>query len=122
MKQLLIFLFIVFSLFSCDSNSSCEYAVDLKDSKTEVKINRLEKTLFETKSPSDISLFIKKHPVILTKYMGLSLADSLENIQKLYGFYTNKELKEFYLQGEKINNGIPDLNTDITNFYKYIKY
>lgn len=120
MNQLLIFLSIVFCLCSC--NSPCEYAIDLKDSKAAVQVERLEKELFTIKSPNDADRFIRNHSSVVGKYMGLFPKDSQNAIQRIYSFYTNKELREFYLEGEKANNKFPELTESLTDFYKHVKY
>lgn len=120
MKQLLIFFLIVFSLFSC--NPECEYAVDLKNVNANVKISRLEKELFNISKPEDIQKFIRMHPRVVSEYIGFAGKDTQTLVQDLFHFYTNKELKEFYRNGEKINSGFPDLEASIQNFYNHVKY
>lgn len=120
MKQLLIFFFLVFCLFSCGSD--CEYTVDLKDVKAESKIVRLEHELFNSKSPEDIKKFIKDHPLIVDRYMAPNNKDAPEFHRGLYGFYTDKDVVEFYKEGEKLNNGFKEVESSIADFYKHIKY
>lgn len=120
MKQLPIFLFVVFILSGCSRN--CEYAIDLKDIKADVKVNRLEKELFSIKTPEDVQKFIIKHPLVAHRYLGLSPENSSDFVQTVYEFYTNKDLYKFYQEGEKINEGFPELNNKITDLFRHIKY
>lgn len=121
MKQQLIFLSIVFCLVSCSESQQCEHVVDLKEVSGEVKVVRLEKSLFETKSPKEFESILKEHPLASKRYFGVMPNDTV-SAKILFDSYTLPGLKEFYLQGEKINNNFPGLESSLKDLFKHIKY
>jgi len=121
MKQLLIFLSIVYVFTGCTSNNDCENIVDLNNVKSPVPFVRLDKQLFDAKSPEDVKQVLVKYPLAAKKLFGIDPQDSIA-VSDLFGFYTQEGLREFYLQGEKINNDFSKLDESVTNMFKHIKY
>jgi gliding motility-associated lipoprotein GldB len=120
MKQLVIFLSIIFCLFSC--NSECEYAVDLNNIKADVDIKRLEKDLFKSNKQEDIKLILNNNPLFTEKYLLTSLRDTQVLSQILLNMYTNPDLKEFYFKGEKDNEEFRGLREEIESLFKHTKF
>jgi hypothetical protein len=121
MRQLLIFLTIVFTFFACNSGQECEHVVDLSKINTDIKLIRLEKNLFEAKSPDDIHSLLNKYPLVARRYFGVMPNDTA-SIKVLFDSYTLSGLKEFYLEGEKINENFPELESSIKDLFLHVKY
>jgi hypothetical protein len=95
--------------------------VDVSKINTDVKVIRLEKNLFEAKSPNDIQSLFNKYPIVARRYFGVMPNDTA-SIKILFDSYTLPGLKEFYLEGEKINQSFPELENSIKNLFLYVKY
>ncbi|MBX9853580.1 MAG: hypothetical protein K2X86_17695 [Cytophagaceae bacterium] len=120
MKQLVISLAIIFCLFSC-TQDDCENVVDTSKIDANVKLVRLEESLFKAKTPQDYQKILSQYPLLSKQYFSVPPGDA-DHSNLLFQIYTNPALKEFSKEGERINNNFPDLESSINDLFKHIKY
>lgn len=130
-KNLIAFLSIALLLVGCNektSNLPEKETVAIEPAKFEkvkvnVKIERLEREMFNFKSPEDVSAFLRKHPLFVKKYLEVpNAANEAPFVRQLYEMYTNPKLKEFYNDNEKFYGDFSDLQKEMNEMFSYIKY
>lgn len=122
MRYLVLTGIIAIVLSSCSKQEECRERIDLSAIQENIQFNRLEKELLSIKEPKDVQQFLANHPVVANQYMGYTKKDSAEFAKALFDFYTNPQLKEFSQNGEKINNGFLDLEPNLNQLFKHIKF
>lgn len=116
----LVALFILFTAISC--KDSCEYLE--KDSiMVEVKIERLEGSLFAITDKPKMEQFLAAHPTFAKKYLGLHHPSEYPFVSdQLLSLYQNKALVDFYKETLTIFKDIKPLENELGLFFDHVKY
>ena len=133
MKKLLfgITVFTSFIAASCtDTSSNLPDKVvveidsdELKKTKVNVTVVRLERELFAIKTKEEVTAFLLKHPLFVKKYLEIpNAANDPAFVQELFSMYTNPALKSFYKDHEKFYGDFSDVQNQLNELFSYIKY
>jgi gliding motility-associated lipoprotein GldB len=122
MRQFIFFIILCLTLFACTKKSK-DIAVT-ENIKLSIPFQRLEKELFNINSREEAQAFFQKYPQVSEKYfdMDSSMINDPEIIQGFYEFYSNKFLKEFYLETQRSFGDISSVQSELENFYKHVKF
>jgi gliding motility-associated lipoprotein GldB len=146
MRQFIFFIILCLSLFACTKKSK-DLAVT-ENIKISMPFQRLEKELFNINSAEDVQSFFLKYPLVAEQYFDMDSAwakDTIvikpkdqviikpkdqivikpkdpEVIQSFYEYYSNKFLKEFYLEAKNSFGDIAPLQSQLEDFYKHVKF
>jgi gliding motility-associated lipoprotein GldB len=120
----LLSLMILVSTFSCrDKPETCELSDEILQVPVEVTITRMETALFETTSKDHISWTLENHPEFTQQYLRGNLYESREALAaELLQINQDTSLQELY--GEVMDHfeNIRDIEKELENAFKYVKY
>lgn len=119
----LIFLSVALAgLFGCQKKS-CQTDPAVAAVNLQLKIERLEKSLYASKSKQDVQQFLQAHPLFVKKYFQIDPARPDDNfVSSLYGMVTNPQLRQFVAKTDKIFGDLTNPQRDLETAFKYIKY
>lgn len=120
-NQIVLFLALIL-VIGCQKKS-CQIDTNVAAININLKIQRLEKDLYASKSKEDVLRFLKANPLFVQKYFLLDpnhLDDSFVN--SLYGLVTNPQLTKFVAETDKAFGNLAQQQRDLTTAFKHIKY
>jgi gliding motility-associated lipoprotein GldB len=96
---------------------------EFEKAKVEVKIERLEREMFNFKSKADVIAFLNKHPRFVKEYFEIpNAASEAPFVSQLFEMYTNPELKKFYQDNEKFYGDFSEQKAQMNEMFSYLKY
>ena len=122
MRQFIFFIILCLGLFTCKNKTKDKAVVE--NIQVILPFQRLEEELFHINSREDVQSFFLKYPLVSEKYfdMDSAMVKDPEVIQSFYEFYSNKFLKEFYLESKNSFGDIAPLQSQLEDFYKHVKF
>jgi gliding motility-associated lipoprotein GldB len=122
MRQFLFFILLCLGLSACKNKAKDKAVVE--NIQVSIPFQRLEEELFRINSTEDVKSFFMKYPLVAEKYfdMDSSMLEDPEVLQSFYEFYSNKFLKEFYLEAKGSFGDIAPLQSQLEDFYKHVKF
>ncbi|MFL5730667.1 MAG: gliding motility lipoprotein GldB [Cytophagaceae bacterium] len=122
MRQFVFFIILCLGLTACKNKTKDKAVVE--NIQVSLPFQRLEEELFRINSREDVQAFFQKHPQVSQSYFDLdsSLINDPETIQAFYEFYSNKFLKEFYLEAKKSFGDMAPLQAQLEDMYKHVKF
>ncbi len=110
------------SLFSC-KNNACNDKADLDNIKADVKISRLEQSLFLVKDKEDAKSFMDNNPLFSSVFLQRSKYPSDTIIQgMLVKLATDPKLDTLYMDSEKAFANTDTLKGQFDEAFRHIKY
>ena len=122
MNRLLLLLTILVFIVSCKTNK-CEQSSSLDLPETNVKIERLDKELFEQKSKAALTTFLKKNTMYSRVFLnaGEYPSDSLF-FESIYELVNNPHIDTLHREVEQAYGDISDLQQQFNSAFSLIKY
>ncbi|AWW33159.1 gliding motility lipoprotein GldB [Echinicola strongylocentroti] len=119
-----IFLLILSLFCSCkQEQQDCGISEEVSNIPLTLSIERLELPLFEAKSEVDIAYLLEEHPYFSEVYLRDDLYPSKEHlVNTLYGIPKDTLMQELYQEVSANYPSIDQLETDLLNAFKHIKY
>src|SRR5690554_5195654 len=111
-------------LVACNKVSdTCELSEEILQVPLEVKIERMETRLFETDQLSEIKWVLEEHPDFTEQYLQENLYDNREELAKeLLLVNQDTSMQELYDEVMRHFPNITDVEKDLENAFKYIRY
>lgn len=112
------------SFFSCKKSSSpCELSDEILQVPIEIEVERLETKFFEATSPSDILWAMEEYPEFTRQYLQERLYESGEELAaELLQVNQDTAMQELYGEVMRHFPDIADVENELENAFKYIKY
>jgi gliding motility-associated lipoprotein GldB len=122
MRQFIFFIILCFGLSACKNKTKDKAVVE--NIQVTLPFQRLEEELFHINFREDVQSFFQKYPLVTEKYFDIdsAMAKDPETIQSFYEYYSNKFLKEFYLEVKNSFGEIAPLQSQLEDFYKHLKF
>jgi gliding motility-associated lipoprotein GldB len=122
MRQFIFFIILCLGLSACKNKTKDKAKVE--NIKISLPFQRLEEELFHINSREDVQSFFQKYPLVTEKYFDFdsAMVRDPETIQSFYEYYSNKFLKEFYLEAKNSFGDITHLQSQLENFYKHVRF
>jgi gliding motility-associated lipoprotein GldB len=96
---------------------------ELKRTKVDVKVVRLERELVNAKNTAEMSALLKRHDMFVRKYLEIpNAANEQPFLQQLVGMYTNPEFLKFYKENETFYGDFSKQQKQLNELFSYIKY
>lgn len=120
MIKFLTFVFLVFFLGRC--NADCDPPSDVKSLKEEIKIERLEDTLFKSESVEDVLAFLTDHKILKIEFLG---NDQYPNdtvlAERLFSMITNPDIAVLLEETRRVFGDMRDLKAAFEEAYAYMR-
>lgn len=122
MRNHIIVLLALFLLVGCQ-NKSCEIDPNIAKIPVDLKIQRLEKALYASKSKEDVLRFLQTNRLFTQKYLQLN-PDQLDAnfVASLYELVTNPQLNKFVAETEQTFGNLESQQRDLKSAFQHIKY
>lgn len=117
-------LILLLLVFSCsDREVACELSEEILQIPIDVDIQRMETQLFETTSVKDLSWILDNNPEFASQYLQEDLYKSKEEmIKELVLVNQDTSLQELKGEATQHFKDIQELESELENAFKYIKY
>ncbi|EOZ92027.1 GldB [Indibacter alkaliphilus LW1] len=125
MRQRFVFFFLMaFCLFSCKKASEeCFLDEDILAQEIEIKIERLENSFFNAETEAEVKQLLEKFPEFAERVLILESYESSEELAlEILAANQDSLMLELYEEVRINFEDISDLEKDIENAFKYIKY
>jgi len=122
MRKPIVFLLTLFVILSCN-RKQCEINPEIAKVKVDVKLDRLEKPFFQARSENDIRNFLKANPAFAQKYLQPDqYPDEATLVSSLFRLTQEPSLQKFARQTEERFSDMANIETDLENGFKHLKY
>ena len=122
LKRILLLL-IILSAVSCKKKTSCELSDEILQVPIDVSIKRMEKELFEADSKKEVTRILEQHPEFTQQYLQEKLYKSREELaSELVRVNQDTSMQELYREVDEHFYNLSDIEKDVRNAFKYIKY
>jgi len=122
LKRILLLL-IILSAVSCKKKTSCELSDEILQVPIDVSIKRMEKELFEADSKKEVTRILEQHPEFTQQYLQENLYKSREELaSELVRVNQDTSMQELYREVDEHFYNLSDIEKDVRNAFKYIKY
>jgi len=119
----IITLLLVFGFFSCTQNKeACIDAPTIEEHLT-VEINRLEDSLFAARTPNDVLLFLRSHPVLTNEFLGANQYPSDTILAKeIFRVIKNPYTDTLLFEAKKRFGDMSDIKAGFEEAFSYIHH
>lgn len=119
----LLFLFVVFVGFAGCKKKSCQTDPAIAAVNVNLKIERLEQSLYASKSKQDVQHFLQANPLFVKSYLDTDPNRLDVNfVNSLYGVVTNPQLRKFVAETDRIFGDLTNLRRNLETAFKHIRY
>src|SRR5690606_32230490 len=119
----LICFFALLILSACNKQKECKLSEEILQVPVDIEIERLDTKLFETDDLNEILWTLEEYPEFTEQYLQEKLYDSREELAKeLIMVHQDTAMQELYSEVAKHFPDLTDVEQEITNAFKYIRY
>ncbi|MDO9551627.1 gliding motility lipoprotein GldB [Rhodonellum sp.] len=124
LRSAVICLIVGILLFSCKKKEeACSLDPEILKENIELKIERLEDQFFQAEKPEDLLFLLEEYPEFTDLYLQAKLYESKEVLAtELFAIHQDTLMIELYTEVKKNYEDISDLETELLNAFKYIRY
>jgi len=122
MRKPIVFLLTLFVILSCNRNQ-CEINPEIAKVSVDVKLERIDQSFFQARNENDIRAFLESNQTFARKYLQpdqylneATLANSLFKLTQ------EPNLQKFARQTQDRFGDMADIETDLENGFKHLKY
>ena len=122
-RLLLICFFALLLLSACNKQTECKLSEEILQVPVDLKIERLDTKLFETDDLDEILWTLEEYPEFTEQYLQEKLYGSREELAKeLIMVHQDTAMQELYSEVVKHFPDLTDVEQEIINAFKYIRY
>jgi len=124
LRSALICLIVGILLSSCKKQEEvCSLDLEILKENLELKIERLEDKFFQSEKPEDLLALFEEYPEFTGLYLQAKLYESKEVLAtELFEIHQDTLMVELYGEVKKNYEDISDLETELANAFKYIRF
>lgn len=116
---------IAFSFIICSCKKNCDDNLDIQKLKVDIKVNRMDRLLFETKTIENVRNFTQENPLIARAFFQNprinTSTDSLLN-NYILGLISNPSLNEVYFNAQSVFKSEQEVEVPLENAFRHLKY
>ena len=122
MRKQIALLFTLLFILGC-RQEKCEIDPAIADIAVKVDLERLERPFYGLKNEKEVQAFLQQHPVFTQKYLQRSQYSSEEQLTgSLLQLTRDPNLQKFAKETEQHFGDMADVQQDLTNAFKHLKY
>jgi gliding motility-associated lipoprotein GldB len=122
MRKQIALLFTLLFILSC-RQQTCEIDPAVASIDVKVDLERLERQFYGLKTQKEVQNFLQQHPVFTQKYLQRSQYPGEEQlISSLLQLTRDPNLQKFVKETEQHFGDMADVQQDLTNAFKHLKY
>ncbi|GEO02964.1 gliding motility lipoprotein GldB [Adhaeribacter aerolatus] len=122
MRKQIVLLFTLLFILSC-GKQNCEINPEVAKIDVNVQIERLEQPFYGLKNEKEVAAFLEKHPVFADKYLQRGEYPGEEQlVGSLLQLIREPNLQKFAKETEQHFGDMADVQQDLTNAFKHLKY
>ncbi|PZX58141.1 gliding motility lipoprotein GldB [Algoriphagus chordae] len=120
----IFFSLILILAFACDKKEEgCELSTEILDQDLTVNITRLEKDFFTAQSTEEFKFLFEEHPEFTKEYLQMDLYPNSDSLaSELLAIHQDSSMKVLYDSVEVAFSDFSDVEKDLENAFKAIKY